>query len=194
MTPGFPVEVSATGAAGCPGASPLQPLPIINWPDWWRFPDRQAGARIIWENLPPGPYRFDMPDLDNSCTFAGFPHGDEGRLSASVYVRSSMNLVARISTSTGAVTGTVTRKQEPVAGALVALWFNGARPFARQSATDPQGAFRFDKLPSGDYWIVTLPPPPEDPPAGRPQPLTLRQFGLNPGQSHSVELAVTEGN
>jgi hypothetical protein len=194
FTPGFRVEVAATGAAACPGASSLQPRPLINWPDWWRFPDRQADARIIWENLPPGPYRFDMPNLDNACTFAGFPNGQEGKLSASVYVRSNMTLMARISTSNGAVTGTVTRNHQPVAGALVALWFNGASPFARQAATDSQGAFRFDTLPSGDYWIVTIPPPSEGPPAARPQPLAFRQFGLSPGQAHSVELAVTEGN
>lgn len=194
FTPGFRVEVSAAGAAACPGPIPLQPLPIINSPDWWRFPSRQAGARIIWENLPPGPYWFNTPDLDNACTFAGFPYGQENRLSASVYVRSNMTLTARISASTGAVTGTITRNQQPVAGALVALWFNGARPFARQAATDLQGAFRFETLPSGDYWIVTLPPPPEGPSATTPRPLALRQFALNPGQSHSVELAVAEGN
>ncbi|MGJ5815167.1 hypothetical protein [Paludibaculum fermentans] len=188
LTPGFPIDVTTSGAASCAGAAKLQILPLVNWPEWWRFSQREGEGRTTWENVPPGAYLFDLPDLDTACTFTGLQTVQGGKLPASIIIKSAMTLAARISASNGTVTGSVVRNQEPAPGSPIALWYAGGRPFGRQTATDPQGSFRFEKLPAGEYWITALPPEGVSP--VRPVALVLRQFRLAPGQSIPVEITL----
>lgn len=136
LGPATRIQVSWEGAT-CEGADSLSVRPESAWPEHWVFPRRNLTNAAVWDNLPPGPYRFEMPHLDLPCIFNG--------------VRDSKALIVR---STGGISGTLRSNGVPVKAAPLLLWSDGQRHISAQTTTDANGAFQFAQIPPGRYQVT----------------------------------------
>jgi protocatechuate 3,4-dioxygenase beta subunit len=179
MSPGITVEariVATPGTGGsCGAVESLRIRPEGEWPDSWTFPGRQTKDGVVWENLPAGTHRFEIPGLQPPCTFLGVrTAGRDEAPRPVITLPSATRLSVAIGSASGGMSGKLHVKGKPVKGVRVGLWALDERGGAVETATDEKGAFQFDRLPPGRYHLL---------------PLDVPGLGANPGRRFSLENA-----
>ncbi|MBN9659873.1 MAG: carboxypeptidase regulatory-like domain-containing protein [Acidobacteria bacterium] len=195
LSPGLRVEARWPATKPCLGIETLRMRLENGWPEWWVFEGHSDGSGVAWDPAPAGKYRFDIPELEKSCTFAGVQTSPDSAPAHRISVESPVVLTPVTAASSGEISGTVQRAGMPAQGAIIVLSTAADRAFSVETSTDRVGQFRFERLPPGAYRIIAVPNagPDVDPTASFLRPAQRRVI-LEPGQKLSVELNAPQGN
>jgi protocatechuate 3,4-dioxygenase beta subunit len=123
-------------------------------PDVSNTPVRPDGT-FQFHDVPEGTYRINVIPLPNGCYLK--PGGESDAVETGVKVGRNRSAAVELTLSSGAgrVTGSVTRDQQPFAGATVALVPDPPRRaeprFYRQAISDSAGRFTIANVTPGDY-------------------------------------------
>jgi hypothetical protein len=148
LAPGLRVEARLAGAPG------LRLRAAGDWPEIWQFAPRRDAGSLVWENLPPGAFQFDIPDLEPGRTFAGVrPAGSRDEPLKTVTITSTAVLEAVLETENGEISG-----QWLNGGQSLGLWAENDATLGAQCETGADGAFRFAHLLAGRYRLWQLAP------------------------------------
>ncbi len=195
LAPAIRVESRWPASNSCVGVESLRIRLKNGWFDFWSFEGKRGRDGIAWDNLPAGTYHFEMPDLEDSCTFVGVQAAGPGPPSQAMAVASSMSVVAITAASSGEVTGRVHAKGAPVQNANVVLWADDERTISLEAVTDGYGLYKFTRLPPGRYVILVMktsrPNEGEAPLLADPR---QRRFVLGSGERTEIDLDLDEDN
>src|SRR5690606_14646971 len=142
----------------------------------------------------PGTYRFEMPDIEASCTFLGVLAQSGTTPRRVLEIRGSTTVAAVVAPSRGEVSGTVRFKGAPVRAAELLRWSPTAGT-SWETAAAESGVYRFSRVPAGNYKICARFVQQAEVAAATALPLEIqRQFELRDGEQAVVDLMQNKGD
>lgn len=153
MAPGVTVEASAAGA-GCEGMDSLTIRPEGEWFTHWRFEAAKTAGRWRWEDLPPGAYRAEMPELEPACRLEGVRLGPDQTATRVVRLDRQSRIAVLVERGSAVIDGRVSGAEDE-ARRVVLLDLDG-RGFAAEALCGSDGRFRFEGLAAGRYRAIAF--------------------------------------
>lgn len=188
LAPGLRVDVSLSGDSRCAGTTNIRMRMVEPWFDFWTFKSQPTEDGLQFSSVPPGMYRFEMPDIEASCTFLGVLAQNGTTPGRVLEIRGSTTVAAVVAPSRGEVSGTVRFKGAPVRAAELLLWSPTAGT-SWETAASESGVFRFSRLPAGNYKMCARFVQQAEGSAATNLPLEIqRQFELTDGEQAVVDL------